>query len=140
MLGLALGFTAVAFSIAGAKILQKMWEGVRPCLDPWDVVRLRASSSYWNDPGKYGPHSELFFFFVRKEPVALTHAVPFCGNAHGAYADRFAPSAAEDEAGSSGSQVPDLGDMWRSGCPKSQDWDSDGESWSESEFLSSSDH
>ena len=27
--------------------------------------------------GKYGPHSELFFFLIRKEPVALTQAVPF---------------------------------------------------------------
>ena len=69
-------------SIAGAKILQKMWEGpywegVWLCLDPWDVVRLRTSSSSWNVLGKYGPHSELFFFLIRKEPVALTQAVPF---------------------------------------------------------------
>ena len=42
-------------------------------------------------------------------------------------------------AGSSGSQSPDLGDRWRHGCPKTPDWDSDGESWSESEGLSSSD-
>ena len=35
--------------------------------------------------------------------------------------------------------LPDLGDMWRYDCPKSMDWDSDGESWSESEGLSSSD-
>ena len=41
---------AIACNIAVAKILQKMWEG--PCwegvwlwLDPWDVVRLRTSSS-----------------------------------------------------------------------------------------------
>ena len=27
--------------------------------------------------GKYGPHSELFFFLIRKEPAALTQAVPF---------------------------------------------------------------
>ena len=30
--------------------------------------------------------------------------------------------AAEGEAGSSGSQSPDLGDMWRHGCPKSPEW------------------
>ena len=30
--------------------------------------------------------------------------------------------AAEGEAGSSGSQSPDLGDMWRQGCPKSPEW------------------
>ena len=33
-----------------------IWEGVWPYLDPWDVVRLRTSSTLWN-----GPHGELFF-------------------------------------------------------------------------------
>ena len=47
--------------------------------------------------------------------------------------------AAESASGSSGGQSPDSGDMWRHGCPKSPDWDSDGESWSEREGLSSSD-
>ena len=46
--------------------------------------------------------------------------------------------AAEDEAGSSGGQFPDLRDMWRHGCPKSPDWDSDVEAWTESEGTSSS--
>ena len=46
---------------------------------------------------------------------------------------------AEGEAESSCSQSPDLGDMWRHCCQKSPDWDIDGESWSESEGLSSSD-
>ena len=32
------------------------------------------------------------------------------------------PLAAEGEAGSSGSQSPALGDMWRQGCPKSPEW------------------
>ena len=41
----------------------------------------------------------------------------------------------EDEA-SSGSQSPDLGDMWRYGCPRSPDGDSDVESWTESEGTS----
>ena len=64
LLGLAFGFTGCRCqflssqwlgSIASARILQKMWEGphwegVWPCLDPRDVVRLRTSSSYWNDP------------------------------------------------------------------------------------------
>ena len=36
--------------IVGAKIFEKMWEGpywegVWPCLGPWDFVRLRTSSS-----------------------------------------------------------------------------------------------
>ena len=30
--------------------------------------------------------------------------------------------AAESEAGSSGSQSPDLGDMWKHGCPISPEW------------------
>ena len=39
--------------------------------------------------------------------------------------------------GSSGGQSPDLGDMWKYGCPTSPDWDSDVESWTESEGTSS---
>ena len=68
---------AMAFSIAAATKLQKMWEG--PCwegiwlfLDPWDVVGLRTSSSVRNVPGRYGPHGELIFFLIKKEPFALT--------------------------------------------------------------------
>ena len=53
------------------------WEGVWPFLDPWDVVGLRTTSSVWNVPGKYGPHGELFFFLIKKEPFALTRAVEF---------------------------------------------------------------
>ena len=57
---------AMACSIVGAKIFQKMWErpyreGLWPCLDIWDIVRLRTSSSYWNVPEKYGPYRGLFF-------------------------------------------------------------------------------
>ena len=37
--------------------------------------------------------------------------------------------AADYEVGSSGSQSPDLGDMWRYGCPKSPDWDGNVGSW-----------
>ena len=56
---------ATACSVVGAKILHKIsegphWEGVWPCLDPWDVVRIRTSWSCWNVLEKYGPHSELF--------------------------------------------------------------------------------
>ena len=35
-------------------------------LNPWDVVRLRTSSTFWNVPGKYGPHRKLLFFFIKK--------------------------------------------------------------------------
>ena len=87
------------------------WEGVCPCLDPWDVVRLRTSSSSWNVLVKCGPHSELFFFSVRKEPVALTKAVPFKPFVSAQTLKACALIglhllAAEDEAGSIGGQFP----------------------------------
>ena len=41
--------------------------------------------------------------------------------------------AAGGDAGSSGSQSPDLGDMWKYSCQTSPDWDGDVESWKESE-------
>ena len=135
----------MACSIAGAKILQKMWEGpyywegVWPCLDPWDVVRLRTSSSCWNVQGKYGAARRAFL-------------LPYQGGAGGSHVKPVVSAetlktcaliglhllAAEGEAGSSGGQSLDFGDAWRYGCPQSPDWDSDGESWSESEGLSSS--
>ena len=111
----------MACSVVGAKILQKRWEGpywegVWPSLDPLDVVRLRTSSSYWNVPGKYGPHSELFFFFlIKKEPVALSKAVPFKPFVSSKTLKACALIGwrlltAENEAGSSGSQSPDHGE------------------------------
>ena len=39
-----------------------IWEGVWPYLDPMDSVCLRTA-------GKYGPHGELFFFLIQKEPA-----------------------------------------------------------------------
>ena len=89
---------AMACSIAGAKICKtKMWEGpywegVWPCLDPWDVVRLRTSSSYWTDQEKYGPHSELFFFLISSRAGSAVRALRVCGNAPGVCADWFTPS------------------------------------------------
>ena len=57
----------------GYRDLQKVWEGpfwegFWPCLEPWGSVRLHAASTYWNVPGKDGPHGELFFFLTKKEP------------------------------------------------------------------------
>ena len=48
-----------------------IWEGVSPYLDPMDSVPvcLRTASMEWNVPGKYGPHGELFFFLIKKEPA-----------------------------------------------------------------------
>ena len=45
-------------------------------LDPWDVVRLRTTSSFWNVLKKYKPHGELFYFLIKKEPFA-----PYRGSA-----------------------------------------------------------
>ena len=74
---------AVACSIVGAKILKnncgKGPTGKAPGLTwtHWDVVGLRTTSSVWNVPGKYGPHGELFFFLIKKEPFAVTRAAEF---------------------------------------------------------------
>ena len=80
---------------------------------------------------------------VREEQVALTKTVPFKPSASAKTLKACALVgliflAAKGEAGSGGSQSPDLGDMWRCGCPKSPDWDGDVESWTESEGTSSS--
>ena len=64
---------------------------------------------------KYGPHSELSFFRLKKEPVALTKAGPF---KHVLPAETLKACAliglhlmaTGGDAGSSGSPSPDLGD------------------------------
>ena len=43
--------------------------GVWRYLDSMDSVCLRTASMEWNVPGKYGPHGELFFFLIQKEPA-----------------------------------------------------------------------
>ena len=42
-----------------------LWESLWRYLDPWDSV------------GKYGPHGELFFFVLKKEPLVLSELVEF---------------------------------------------------------------
>ena len=69
-------FCCLARSDVGTGFLQLLWEkpiweGVLPCLDPWDSVCLRTASVEWNVPGKYGPHGELFFFLIQKEPATM---------------------------------------------------------------------
>ena len=56
--------------------LQSLWEkpiceGVWPYWDPMDSVSLRTASMEWNVPRKYGPHCELFFFQIQKEPATM---------------------------------------------------------------------
>ena len=74
-------------------------------------------------------HGELFFFLIKKKPEVSNEVLP----------DPFVSAetlkacaligrhllAADYEAGSSGSQSPDPGDMWKYGCPESTDWDGD---------------
>ncbi len=54
-----------------------LWESVWLYLDPRDSVRLRTASTHWNVPGKYGPHGELFFFLLTKEPTVFSELVEF---------------------------------------------------------------
>ena len=47
-----------------------LWEEVLwPLLDAWVTLHLRTTSLKWNVPGRYGPHGELFFFHLEKEPL-----------------------------------------------------------------------
>ena len=50
---------------------------------------------------------------------SAVQALCLCGNAQGVCADWSTP---EGEAGPSGGQSPDSGDMWRQGCPESPEW------------------
>ena len=52
-----------------AKSWEGPWEAMWPFLDPWDVVVMRTTASSWNIPSKHGPHGELFFFLIKKEPT-----------------------------------------------------------------------
>ena len=122
----------MACSCVDTKILQKMcegpfWEGVWLCLEPWDSVRLSTASTYWNIAGKCGPHGELVFFFIKKEPVAVSNEVPSnlfvsAETLKACALDGLHLFGSRGEAGSRGGQSPDLGDMRRQGCPKSLEW------------------
>ena len=85
-------------------------------------MRLRTASTHWNVPRKYGPHGELYFFVIYKEQVVASNEMlpnPFVS------AETLKACAliglrllvAEGEDGSSGCPSPDLGNMWRYGCP-----------------------
>ena len=98
-------------------------------LDPWDSVCLRAASVEWNVPGKYGPHGELFFFLIKKEPATMPGGVTFSpfftANVRTSFffvgvLKKCALIAmhfiAEEERG--GCRTPGLGNTWRFGCPR----------------------
>ena len=40
-------------------------------------MRLRTVSTPWNVQGKYGPHGELFFFVLKKEPMVPGELIEF---------------------------------------------------------------
>ena len=46
-------------------------------LDASDSVRLRATSTQWNVPGRYGPYGELFFFLLKTWPMVIRELVRF---------------------------------------------------------------
>ena len=89
-------------------------------------TRLRTASSCRGVPVKYGPRGELLFL-IKKEQVLASNEVP--SNPFVSVETLKVCAliglhllAAEGEAGSSGSQSPVLGDMWRHGCPMSLEW------------------
>ena len=78
------------------------WEGVWPCLDPWDSVRLHTASTRCRWWLQKRCCQTLLSLRKRSRRYALIglHLL-----------------AAEGEDGSSDIQSPDLGDTWRYGCP-----------------------
>ena len=57
---------------------KSIWEDVWSNLDPWDSVCLCTALVKWNVLGKYGPHGELFFFFlINKEPATMPEGETF---------------------------------------------------------------
>ena len=104
------------------RALQKVWEG--PFLDPWDVVRLRSTGSSWNIPKKYGPHGELFFLLIKKEPVFLREMVD-CGHSTLLEAEGIVRRVRFAHSGKVGACLLIQEDMWRYGCPNSPDFVSD---------------
>ena len=67
--------------MAGVGFLQSLWdkpiwEGAWLYMDPMDSVCLRTASMEWNEPGKYGPHGELFVP-IQKEPATVSGGETF---------------------------------------------------------------
>ena len=122
-----------------------LWERVRPYLDPWDSVRLRTASTHWNVPGKCGPHGELFFFLLKKEPVVLSEVVEFgpCFSAETVKACALFGlhmMAEENALRWDRDSSPHVGETWEYGCPKSPVWSGDGYEGERSEETSSEEY
>ena len=131
--------------MAGAGVLQSLWEkpiweGGWHHLDPMDSVFLRTASMEWNVPGKYGPHGELFFFLIQKEPATVPDSETLSPVINSDIrtllfsADVLKNCAlvalrinADEGRDGDGFQVTSLVDEWKMGCPKSPMWEIQGE-------------
>ena len=92
-------------------------------MDAWESVRLRTASTHWNVSRKYGPHGELFFFLMKKEQMVFSELVEFgpCVSAETVKACALIGLHMMAEVSvlrSDRDFSPDLGNMWRYGCPK----------------------
>ena len=66
--------------IAGRGITGVLWTLIGELLDPLTVLRLRATSSCWNQSNPHGDTAELWFFLMRESredngPVHASRAV-----------------------------------------------------------------
>ena len=107
-----------------------IWEGVWFFLDPMDSVCLRTASMERNVPGKYGPHGELFFFLMQKEPAIVPDSETFSPFIN---PDIRTPFFSAPRLAHNGRRRK----RWRQmGSPKSPRWESEGKAWSEDEGAS----
>ena len=93
---------------------------------------LRTASMEWNVPGKYGPHREVFFFLIQKEPAMVLVSENFSPFFNADirtsffYADVFKKCALivlhlilrSEEETVMGVTSPGLRDEWKMGLPK----------------------
>ena len=108
---------------AGVGVFQSLWEKA-------DLGG--ACGLTWNVPGKYKPHSELFFFLIQKEPATVPVSETFspCSNAEIRTPSSLLMSKkkralialhvmVEEGRDGDGCHVPCLGDERKMGCLKS---------------------
>ena len=126
-----------------------IWEVVWPHLDPMDSVCLRTASMEWNEPGKYGPHGDPFFFLIQNEPVRSMSVRPSAPSSMLTSVLLFSPDVlkkcallalhliAEEGRDGDGFEVRGLGDEWKMRCQKGPMWEGEGEAWSKDEDASS---
>ena len=101
--------------------------------------------SHWNVLRKYGPHGELFFFLLKNKLMVLSELVEFgpCFSAEAVNACAVIGlhmMAEENVLRSDRDSSPDLGEMWKYGCPKSPAWSDEGFEGERSEDTSSEEY